>query len=144
MAICSSCSARGVRHLDPVLQPAPFLRVLDMHVLGPHGAAVRVAQHAQDVPQLHPRLPAEAAGREVALKVPQGQPVQVDVQVGVLTLGDLEGVGVGHQVTTHPVGVDQLLHPGRDLATLFHAPAGKSLTQRTGSYGMRSAAKISS
>ena len=101
-----------VRDLDPVLQPAALLRVLDVHVLGADGAAVRVAQHAQDVPQLHPRLPAEPAGGEVALQVPQGQPVQVDVQVGVLALGDLERVGVGHQVTAHPVGVDQLLHPG--------------------------------
>ena len=103
----------GVRDLDPVLQPAALLRVLDVHVLDADGAAVRVAQHAQDVPQLHPRLAAEPAGGEVALQVPQGQPVQVDVQVGVLALGDLERVGVGHQVTAHPVGVDQLLHPGR-------------------------------
>src|SRR6266699_3202234 len=76
------------------------------------GAAVRVTQHAQDVPQLHPRLPAEATGGEVALQVPQGQAVQVDVQVGMLALGDLARVGVGHQVAAHPVGVDQLLDPG--------------------------------
>jgi len=90
-----------------------LLGILDVHVLGADGAAVRVAQHAQDVPQLHPRLPAEPAGGELALQVPQGQPVQVDVQVGVLALGDLERVGVGHQVAAHPVGVDQLLDPGR-------------------------------
>jgi hypothetical protein len=30
----------------------------------------------------------------------------------VPALGDLERVGVGHQVAAHPVGVDQLLHPG--------------------------------
>ena len=112
MRICSSWSARGMRDLDPVLQPAALFGVLDVHVLGADGAAVRVAQDAQDVPQLHPRLAAEAAGRELALQVPQGQPVQVDVQVGVLALGDLERVGVGHQVAAHPVGVDQLLHPG--------------------------------
>ena len=101
-----------VRDLHPVLQPAALLGVLHVHVLDADGAAVRVAQHAQDVPQLHPRVAAEAAGGEVALQVPQGQAVQVDVQVGMLALGDLERVGVGHQVAAHPVGVDQLLDPG--------------------------------
>ena len=101
-----------VRDLDAGLQPAAFLRVLDVHVLRADGAAVRVAQHAQDVPQLHLPLAAEAAGGELALQVPQGQPVLVDVQVGVLALGHLERVGVGHQVPAHPVGVDQLRDPG--------------------------------
>ena len=44
-----------VRDLHPVLQPAALLGVLHVHVLDADGAAVRVAQHAQDLPQLHPR-----------------------------------------------------------------------------------------
>ncbi len=34
------------------------------------------------------------------------------VEVRVLALVVLQRVGVGHQVTAHPVGVDQLDHPG--------------------------------
>src|ERR1039458_5229156 len=68
-----------MRDLNAVLQPVAFFRVLDVHVLGADRAAVRVAQHAQDVPQFHPVLPAEAAGGEVALQVPQRQPVQVEI-----------------------------------------------------------------
>ena len=101
-----------VRPLDPRLDPGPLLGVLDVHVLHADGAAVGVTQHAEDLPQLHPRLAAEAAGGELALQVPQGQPVLVDVQVGVLALAVLQRVGVGHQVAADPVGVDQLVHAG--------------------------------
>ena len=134
----------AVRPLDPVLDPGPLLRVLDVHVLDADGAAVRVAQHAEYLPQLHPRLAAEAAGGELALQVPQGQAVLVDVQVGVLALVVLERVGVGHQVAADPVGVDQLVDPGRLGDRSSSWPAGMSRTQRTGSYGIRSAWKISS
>ena len=102
----------GVRPLHPGLDPGPLLRVLDVHVLDADGAAVGVPQHAQDLPQLHPRLAAEPAGGELAVQVPQGQPVLVDVQVGVLALLVLQRVGVGHQVAADPVGVDELVHPG--------------------------------
>ena len=109
---CSSRDGLGVRALDPVLEPAPLLRVLDVHVLDADGAAVGVAQHAEDVPQLHDRLAAEAAGRELAVEVPQRQAVRRDVEVGVPALLVLQRVGVGHEVAAHPVGVDELLHPG--------------------------------
>ena len=74
---------------------------------------VGVPQHAEDVAQLHQRLAAEAAGGELALQVPQRQAVRLDVEVGVLALAVVERVGVGHEVAAHPVGVDQLEHPGR-------------------------------
>ena len=83
-----------------------------MHVLHADGSAVRVAQDAEYLPQLHPRLAAEAPGGELALQVPQGEPVLVNVQVGVLALAVLQRVGVGHQVAADPVGVDQLVHAG--------------------------------
>ena len=69
--------------LDAVLDPAPLLGVLDVHVLDADGAAVGVAQHAEDVAQLHRALPAEAADGELAVEVPQRQPVLGDVEVGV-------------------------------------------------------------
>ena len=122
----------AVRPLDPRLDPGPLLRVLDVHVLDADRAAVRVAQHAEYLPQLHPRLAAEPAGGELALEVPQGQPVLVDVEVGMLALLVLERVGVGHQVAAHPVGVDQLVT--RAALRQVVLVAGRDvLTQRTGS-----------
>ena len=50
----------GVAPLDPLLDPAPLLGILDVHVLDADAAAVRVAQHAEDVAQLHPLLAGEA------------------------------------------------------------------------------------
>ena len=113
MRICSSWPARARRHLDVRLDPLALFRVLDVHVLDADGAAVRVAQHAEDLAQPHDRLAAEPAGGELALQVPQRQAVLDDVQVRVLALDGLERVRVGHQVAADPVGVDQLLHAGR-------------------------------
>ena len=103
----------GMRPLHAGLDPGALLRVLDVHVLDADRAAVRVPQHAEYLAQLHPRLAAEPAGRELPLQVPQGQPVLVDVQVGMLALLVLERVGIGHEVAAHPVGVDELMHPRR-------------------------------
>ena len=57
-------------------------------------------------------LPPKPPVGELAVEVPQGQAVLDDVEVGVAALAVLQRVGVGHQVAAHPVGVDQLLHPG--------------------------------
>jgi hypothetical protein len=46
-----------------------------VHVLDADGAAVGVAQDAQDLAQLQEGLAAEAAGGELAVEVPQGEPV---------------------------------------------------------------------
>ena len=102
-----------VRLLDALLDPAALLGVLDVHVLDADGAAVRVAQDAEDVAQLHePALAAEGAGGELAVEVPQRQAVRLDLEVGVAALLVLQRVGVGHHVAAHPVGVDQLEDPG--------------------------------
>ena len=68
----------------------------------------------EDVAQLHerPALAAEGAGGELAVEVPQGQAVGLDLEVGVAALAVLQRVGVGHQVAAHAVGVDQLEDPG--------------------------------
>ena len=99
-------------HLDLGLDPLALVGVLDVHVLDADRAAVRVAQDAEDLAQLEERLTAEPAGRELAVQVPQGQPVLGEVEVGVAALAVLQRVGVGHQVPAHPVGVDELLDPG--------------------------------
>ena len=103
-----------VRLLDALLDPAALLGVLDVHVLDADGAAVGVAQDAEDVAQLHEAaaLAAERAGGELAVEVPQRQAVRLDLEVGVAALLVLQRVGVGHDVAAHAVGVDQLEDPG--------------------------------
>jgi len=98
--------------LQALLEPAALLRLLDVHVLDADRAAVGVAQHAEDLAQQHRAPAAEAAGDELAVEIPEGQPVARDVEVGVAALAVLEGVDVGHQVAAHAVGVDQLVHAG--------------------------------
>ena len=144
MCFCSSADGLVYLLLDPLLDPAPLLRVLDVHVLDADPAAVRVAQHAEDVAQLHLLLAGEAADRERAVEVPQGQAVLEHVEVGVLADLELERVGVGHEVAAHPVGVDQLDDPGGLVDLALGRCAATSRIQRTGSYGMRSEVKISS
>ena len=78
----------------------------------PARAAVGVTQDAEDLAQLEEGRAAEAAGREGAVEVPEGQAVRRDVEVVVPALLVLERVGVGHEVATHAVGVDELLHAG--------------------------------
>ncbi len=97
---------------DPLLDPDPLVRLLDVHVLDADPAAVGVPQDAQNVAQGHRPLAGEAVDGELAVEVPQGQPVADDVEVGVAADGELERVGVGHQVAADPVGVDQFQHPG--------------------------------
>ena len=58
----------GVADLDLGLDPLALLGVLDVHVLDADGAAVRVAQDAEDLAQLEERLPAEATGGEGAVE----------------------------------------------------------------------------
>ncbi len=113
----------GVLDLDALLDPAALLRVLDVHVLDADPAAVAVAQDAEHVPEPHLLLAGETADRERPVQVPQGQAVLEHVQVGVLADGELERVGVGHQVTAHPVRMDQLDHP-RGLVDLALGGAG--------------------
>jgi hypothetical protein len=123
----------GVRALDALLDPAPLLGVLDVHVLDAGGPAVGVTQHAEDVAQLHePTAAAEGAGGELALEVPQRQPVRQHVEVGVAALLVLQRVGVGHHVPTYAVGVDQLEDTGL-LVHLVVMVDRDVLAQRTGS-----------
>lgn len=97
-----------VRNLDALLDPAALFGLQDVHVLDADGAAVRVAQHAQDVAELHPLLAREAADGELAVEVPQRQAVAEHVQVGVAALAVVQRVRVGHQVAARAERVDQL------------------------------------
>ena len=112
MYFCSSIGRLLVLDLDPLLDPLALRRVHDVHVLDADGAAVGVAQHPEDVAQLHELLAVEPADRELPVQVPQGQAVGEHVQVGVPALPVVQRVGVGHQVPAGAVGVDDLQHPG--------------------------------
>ncbi len=113
MRICSSLVGLLVRLLERA--PGTSARCagswMCMYSM-PIGAAVRVAQHAEDVAQQRRALAAEAADDELAVEVPEGEAVAADLEVGVRALPVLERVDVGHQVAAHAERVDQLLHAG--------------------------------
>jgi hypothetical protein len=132
-----------VLDLDVVLEPLALARVLDVHVLDADRAAVRVAEHAEDVAELHRALAAEAARDELAVEVPEGEAVALDLEVGVRALHVLERVDVGHEVAAHAVGVDELLHAGGLVDALGEVDVDVA-GQWIGAYGMRSAAKMPS
>ena len=82
-----------------------------MHVFDTDSAAVGVPQHTQNLAQQHGAPAAEPAGDEFAIEVPKGEAVALDFQVGVRSLPIFQRVNVGHQVTAHPIRVDQFLNP---------------------------------
>ena len=100
--------------LDALLDPPALLGVLDVHVLDADGAAVRVAQDAEDLAQRQERLAAEATGREGAVEVPQGEAVLEDVEVRVHQhqRGDVD------DLRRHPVLAQPL--PQREEADGIH------------------------
>ena len=111
---------------DPQLLVAAGLGVADLDLgpgstragRGPGCACTRCrrcgSSESRRIPRMRRSLsigsPPKPAGREVALEVPQGQPVARDVEVGVAALPVLQRVGVRHEVAADPVGVDELLH----------------------------------
>ena len=102
-----------VRLLESRLEPPALLGVLNVHVLDTDGAAVRVAQNAENLAQQHGALAAEAAGDELAVEVPKREAVARDVEIGVAALLVLKRVDVGHHVTAHAERVDQLVNASR-------------------------------
>ena len=119
---CSSGSSVGVDALDLLLDPVLLLGLLDVHVLDADRAAVGVAQHVEDVAERHARrVPAEAVGEELAVEVPDGEPVGGRVELGVhVRLLPRQRIEVGDEVAAHPVHVDERLHVH---LLLEHAPA---------------------
>ena len=99
-----------VGDLDAILDPPPLIGILNVHVLDADAAGVGVAQHAEDLAQLHQRATGEATRGELAVEIPQREPMGEDVEIGVHALLVLERVGVGHQVAAHAEGVEDLLH----------------------------------
>ncbi len=138
MCFCSSAVGLVVALLDPFLDPAPLLRVLDVHVLDADPAAVRVAQHAEDVAQLHPLLTGEAADRERSGPGPTGS-ARAGGRPGPGACGcgtpagrcrPSGGRGPGTRGSARCTRAALSIWPSEVCAT--------SRIHRTGSYGMRS------
>ena len=99
---------RGVGAFDLGLDPALLLGVLDVHVLDADGAAVGVAQHAEEVAERHLLLAGDATGEELAVEVPDRQPVRQRVELaGHRRLLPVERVEVGDEVAADAVDADQ-------------------------------------
>ncbi len=129
--------ARGSARVDPTSSRscihARCVGVGDVHVLDAHGAAVRVAQAAEDLAHALGTLPPGESPRRVdAIQVPQRQAVGREVEVRVALAGRRERVDVGHEVPARAVRVDG----SSDRATLSMSSSWvveMSWTQRTGS-----------
>ena len=104
----ASLSNGDLGGLDLGLDPALLLGVLDVHVLDADRAAVRVAQHAEQVAERHAVLAGDAAGEELPLEVPDRQPVRQRVELlGHDRLLPAERVEVGDEVAADAVDADQ-------------------------------------
>ena len=102
--------------LELLLHPALLGGIGDVHVLNADRAGVGVAQHPEDVPQFHPLgfsadggVDAIAvAGHVLAIEIPDREAVGGGVELGVALRRLVEQrVGVGDEVTPHPVLIDQ-------------------------------------
>ncbi len=93
--------------------PDPLLldRVGDEAVLDAHLAAVDAAHHADDFPERHVLAALQSSGPELAVEVPDREPVRFQVELGMAVhRHHAERVHVRDQVAAHAVGVDELQH----------------------------------
>ena len=99
------------RDLHAVLQPVLPFGVGDVHVLDADRPTVGLAQDVEDVAQRRAVLAGEPARHELAVEVPQREPVGRGVEVAVgRPREEVQRIEVGHQVPAHPVVVDELQH----------------------------------
>ncbi len=110
----------AVGTLELLLHPALLDRILDVHVLHTDGAAVRVAKDTEQIAEWHAVLPADlgidarvGAGEELAIEIPDGEPVGRRVELRVhLGFFHLQRIEIRDQVAAHTVHVDQLVDLG--------------------------------
>ena len=107
---CSTGSRVLSHALGVLLDPPLLLGVLDVHVLDAQGAAVGVAQDVERLAQGERVAARQPVDHELAVEVPQREPVGGRVELGVqrARLGR-ERVEVRDQMAAHPVHVDQAL-----------------------------------
>ena len=100
-----------VRNLHMALDPTALRRVLDMHVFDADRAAIRIPQHPDDLAQERCPASRETAYDEFAVKVPEGEPVARDFEVGMRALLIFERVDICHEMAAYPERIDQFLNP---------------------------------
>ena len=80
-----------------------------MHVLDADRAAVRVAEHAEQIAERQLVVAADAVGEELAIEIPDREAVRGRVELDRrVRLLPVQRVEVGDQVTAHAVDADQL------------------------------------
>ncbi len=93
---------------DLGLDPPLLGEVLDVHVLDADRAAVRVAQHAEQIAELHLLVAADSAGEELAVEVPDRQAVRRRIElVGEVGLLPAQRIEIGDQVTANAVHANE-------------------------------------
>ena len=103
----------GGRGGDVRADPVFFFRARDVAVFGADLAAVHAAHERDDVAQGHPVSALEPARVEIAVEIPDRQPVGRKLELGML--GDHAGaerIDVGEQMAPHAVRVDELEDAG--------------------------------
>ncbi len=100
---------RRMGAFDLALDPALLVGLLDVHVLDADRAAVRVAEHTEQVAEPHLGRAGDAIGEELAVEVPDREAVRRRIELdGRVRLLPAQRVEVGDQVTAHAVDADQL------------------------------------
>jgi len=95
--------------LDTLLDPLLLFRALNMHVLDADGAAVRITQHAEQVTEAHLVDPAHTVGEELAVEVPDREPVRGRIELARhVRLFPPQWVKVRNAMAAHAVHANQL------------------------------------
>ncbi|MPL74173.1 hypothetical protein SDC9_19983 [bioreactor metagenome] len=93
--------------LDPLLQPAGFLGVRDVHVLQREGAAIGALQHVDDLPHRGDLQAEHVVDEDRAVHVGIGEAVGLRVELGVARLvTHVQRVEIGDQVAADTIGAD--------------------------------------
>ena len=95
--------------LDLVLDPELLVGVLDVHVLHTDGAAVGIAQHAEQVAEAHLVDATDPVGEELPVEVPDREAVRRGVELARrVRFLPTQRVEVGDQVAADAVHTDEL------------------------------------
>ena len=108
-----------------LVDPLALVEFGDMHEFGADRAGVGRLQARQQILQLHPRLPADTTGAELAVQISLREAVERQVQVGrVDRRGQAQRIELRAEMTTRTVGGDQTTDIALALVAGAHAGTG--------------------